>query len=187
MTSRGPDFDELVGEGLTPAERERLARVHELLIEAGPPPELVSHAPVELRPRRRRGALLAIAATLAVAVFAVSVVVGDRSAVAEVDFVVTMSGTAAATGASASLTVFDVDEAGNWPVEFTVVGLQPAASGKPYELWLTMGGEPAALCGSFLTGPDASAQVPMNAPYAFTDFDGWVVVEEGSTVPLLTT
>jgi hypothetical protein len=29
--------------------------------------------------------------------------------------------------------------------------------------------------------------VPMNAPYNFTDFDGWVVVEEGSTAPLLTT
>jgi hypothetical protein len=29
--------------------------------------------------------------------------------------------------------------------------------------------------------------VPMNAPYNFTDFDGWVVVEEGSTTPVLTT
>jgi len=187
MTGREPDFDELVGEGLAPAERERLERVHELLIEAGRPPELVSRSPVELRPRRRRGALLAIAATLAIAVSAVGVVIGDRSEGAEVDFVVAMSGTAAATGASASLTVFDVDEAGNWPMELTVVGLQPTANGKPYELWLTIGGQPAALCGSFLTGPDASAQVPMNAPYTFTDFDGWVVVEEGSTAPLLTT
>jgi hypothetical protein len=187
MTERRPDFDELVGDDLTPAERERMLRVHDLLIEAGPPPELPSQAPIPLRPRRRRGALLAIAATLAVAVFAVGVVVGDRSEGAAVDFEVTMIGTAAATGASASLTVFDVDEAGNWPMELTVVGLQPAASGKPYELWLTMGGEPAALCGSFLTESDGSANVPMNAPYRFSDFDGWVVVEEGSTAPLLTT
>ena len=36
---RGPDFDELAGE--VPAEeRERLLRVHEMLVQAGPPPEI---------------------------------------------------------------------------------------------------------------------------------------------------
>ena len=40
MTERGPSFDDLVGDDLAPAERERLLRVHELLIQAGPPPEL---------------------------------------------------------------------------------------------------------------------------------------------------
>ena len=34
-----PDFDELVGTDLDPAERERLERVHELLVAAGPPPD----------------------------------------------------------------------------------------------------------------------------------------------------
>ena len=34
------DFDELVGAETTGAERERLRGVHELLVEAGPPPEL---------------------------------------------------------------------------------------------------------------------------------------------------
>jgi hypothetical protein len=38
--SRHPDFHELVGNDLDPAERERLERVHEMLIAAGPPPEL---------------------------------------------------------------------------------------------------------------------------------------------------
>ena len=35
-----PNFRDLVGEGLPPAEQERLERVHEMLIAAGPPPEL---------------------------------------------------------------------------------------------------------------------------------------------------
>jgi len=183
----GPDFDELVGTDLDAGERERLQRVHELLIEAGPPPELPLQAPVALRPRRRRGALVAIAAALAVAVFAIGVVIGGRSDEPGVDFVVTMSGTAAAGGASASLTIFDIDEAGNWPMEFTVEGLDPSPPGRPYELWLTKAGDPTALCGSFLTNADGSAVVPLNAPYEFTNFDGWVVVEEGSTAPLLTT
>ena len=185
MSGRGPDFDELVGTDLEAGERKRLRRVHELLVEAGPPPELP--LPFALRPRRRRGALVAIAAALAVAVFAVGVAVGGRSDEPGVDFVVAMSGTAAAVGANASLTIFDLDDAGNWPMEFSVAGLEPAASGRPYELWLTKAGDPTALCGSFLTNADGSAVVPLNAPYQFSDFDGWVVVEEGSTAPLLTT
>lgn len=188
MNERGPDFDELVGTDLEPGERKRLLRVHELLVSAGPPPELTAAAPVvHLHSRRRRGALLALAAALAVVVFAVGVVVGNRSGERGVDFVVPMHGTAAASAASASLTVFDLDEAGNWPMEVTVKRLGPTASGRPYELWLTKAGKPEALCGSFRTDANGSAEVPMNAPYKLTEFDGWVVVEEGSATPLLTT
>ncbi len=38
--NRNPKLDELVGTETTGAERERLQHVHELLLEAGPPPEL---------------------------------------------------------------------------------------------------------------------------------------------------
>jgi hypothetical protein len=38
--SDAPKFQDLVGEGLPPTEHERLERVHEMLIAAGPPPEL---------------------------------------------------------------------------------------------------------------------------------------------------
>ena len=62
MSERGPDFDELVGTDLEDGERQRLLRVHELLVEAGPPPELALRTPVALDPRRRRGAWVAIAA-----------------------------------------------------------------------------------------------------------------------------
>jgi hypothetical protein len=183
-----PDFDELVGTDLSPGERERLERVHELLVAAGPPPpEVVPVAPVELRPHRRRGALLALAAALAVTAFALGAAVVDGASGRDVDFTETMTGTPSAVDATASLAVFDIDAAGNWPMELTVAGLPPATSGRPFELWLTRDGELAALCGGFLTDADGSAVVPMNAPYRFDGFDGWVVVEEGSRAPLLTT
>src|SRR5207249_1133991 len=38
--TRKPDFDELIGAETSAAERERLRRTHELLVQAGPPPEL---------------------------------------------------------------------------------------------------------------------------------------------------
>ena len=183
-----PDFDELVGTDLAPSERERLARVHELLIAAGPPPETVPLAGVQLRrPRRRRGVLLALAAAFAVAAFALGAALVDGASDRNVDFTETMAGTPSAANATASLAVYDIDAAGNWPMELTVAGLPPAQSGRPFELWLTRGGRLAALCGGFLTDADGSAVVPMNAPYRFDEFDGWVIVEEGSQRPLLTT
>jgi hypothetical protein len=178
-----PEFDELVGNDLGAEERERLERIHDLLVAAGPPPDFASARVVELRPRRRRGALLAIAAALAVAAFALGAAIDQRDA----DFVVTMDGVGTFAGASVSLTVFELDSAGNWPMEVEARGLAPATSGRPYEVWLTRNGKLAALCGSFLTDDEGRAVVPMNAPYRFNDFDGWVVVEEGSEEPLLTT
>src|SRR5262245_1708989 len=182
-----PDFDDLVGTDLDAAERDRLERVHELLIAAGPPPAFVPEAAaevVELRPKRRRGALLAVAAALAVALFALGAAAvqggGDT-------FVVSMAGTTAAPAATASIHVFELDSAGNWPMEVSVDGLKPPQSGRLFELWLTRGGKREGLCGSFLTNPEGSAVVPMNAPYHFDEYDGWVVVEEGSDTPLLTT
>lgn len=181
-----PDFDELVGTDLDPAERARLERVHDLLVAAGPPPELAVAASVELPVARRRGAVLALAAALAVAAFALGAALVESSERA-VDFDVTMEGTAAAPEAAATIVVFEVDEAGNWPMELQVEGLAPSASGRPFELWLTRDGELAALCGAFATSPDGSASVPLNAPYRFDDFEDWVVVERGTEIPLLTT
>jgi hypothetical protein len=180
-----PSFDELVGKDLEPGERERLERVHDLLIAAGPPPDAeLPTAHVVALPRRRRGALVAIAAAFAVTVLALGGALVQDGGDA---FVISMSGTTAAPAASASLHVFELDAAGNWPMEVSIEGLEPAASGRPFELWLTRDGKRAGLCGSFLTSAAGAAVVPMNAPYRFDDFDGWVVVEEGSDTPLLTT
>jgi Anti-sigma-K factor rskA len=184
VSARPPDFDALLGDELDADERERLRRVHELLVAAGPPPDAPVRAPVvPLARRRRRGALLAVAAALAVAAFAVGVAVGDSRG-ETVDFAVSMSG---AAGESATIHVFEVDEAGNWPMELEVTGLAPPREGKLYELWLTRGGEPYVHCGSFLTDADGTAAIPMNAPWRLDEFDGWIVVEEGSQEPLLST
>jgi hypothetical protein len=188
VSGRGPDFDALVGGDVDAAERERLRHVHVLLVEAGPPPELPDRAPVlPLARRRRRGALLAVAAALAVAAFALGVAVGDGSRGRNADFVVDMSGTASAPDASASVVVYELDAGGNWPMELEVEGLAPAAEGRVYELWLTKAGKPVSVCGSFLTEDDGSASVPMNAPWPLDDFDGWIVIEDGSREPLLST
>jgi hypothetical protein len=188
-----PDFEELVGNDLDPTERARLERVHDLLVAAGPPPD---YAPVpapaaevvELRPRRR-AAVVAIAAALAVALFALGAAIANQSSGSASRFpgTIAMEGTPAAQSASGSLEVLDRDAAGNWPMTVSVEGLAPAASGHPFELWLTHEGELGALCGSFRTDESGAALVPMNAPYDFSEYDGWVVVEEGSQTPLLTT
>ena len=182
-----PDFDALVGTDLEPGERERLARVHELLVAAGPPPDLIEPKVVQLASRRRRGVLLALAAAIAVTAFALGAAAFNGPSGRSVAFEKVLQGTPAASHASGSLVVYDLDDAGNWPMELRIVGLQPIGSGRPFELWLTRGGKLEALCGSFVTSDSGSAAVPMNAPYRFDDFDGWVVVAEGSETPLLTT
>jgi Anti-sigma-K factor rskA len=193
MTSRPPEFDDLVGPEVDAAERDRLRRVHDLLIDVGPPPELsqmsapaTGGAPVTplRRPSGRRRAVLALAAVLGVvAIFTLGVVVADGGD-PDAERVVAMSGP---SGATASLEILDVDEAGNWPMLIDVAGLPPADDGRLYQLWLTKNGSPTALCGSFHTDVEGRAVVPMNAPWRLDDFDGWVVVEAGSTTPILTT
>ena len=189
---KDPDFDELVGDDLDDAERARLRRVHDLLIAAGPPPDYAPEAPpvpseAKVIPfqRRRTFALVALAAALAIATFGGGYFVGDHRGGPE--RTVAMAGTGQAVNASASLELFPLDEAGNWPMELVVRNLKPSPSGRAYELWLAKGGKLSALCGSFRAEPDGSTSVRMNAPYKLTDFDSWVVVEEGTETPVLTT
>ena len=84
----GPDFDELA-EGTAPEERAQLRRAHDLLLAAGPPPELppyLAEAPrmkkqkepaLTTVPRRRFGAILTAAAGIAAAVFVAGYVVAN--------------------------------------------------------------------------------------------------------------
>jgi len=182
-----------VGADLAPDERERLRRVHELLLAAGRPPELppalqLVHAeePVRLLPRRRRAALLALAAALALAVFGAGYIVGDRGEKAQPGRVVAMAGLGDAAGARASLAIFDADDAGNWPMELTIRGLQPLPAGQTYELWLVRDGKLVQQCGVFAVKGDETV-VPLNAPFKLKEYDGWIVVRRGETEPLLTT
>jgi Anti-sigma-K factor rskA len=192
VTPRTPDFDELVGSEVDVSERDRLRRVHDLLLAAGPPPDLgptiapaIETAPASpRRGRRRRGALVALAATLGVvAAFTIGLAVAADDETSPTETIV-MSGPG---GATAALEVYDLDDAGNWPMLLDVRNLPRSSEGKLLQLWLTKDGDPAALCGSFRTDTSGRAVVPMNAPWRFDDFDGWVVVEAGAREPLLTT
>ena len=98
-----------------------------------------------------------------------------------------MTGTPSAANATASLAVFDIDAAGNWPMELTVAALPPGAERPPLRALADARRPARRAVRSFLTDADGSAVVPLNAPYRFDEFDGWVIVEEGSQEPLLTT
>ena len=183
-------FDELVGEDVAPAERARLRRAHDLLLTAGPVPELPASlaerqggrpaAPRRTRPRWTRLAL-PLAAAVAAAALAGGYVGRESAESFETDFVVTMGGTSSAPQASASLRIGELDEAGNWPMEMTVDGLP---TGPRYELLLTRNGRPAASCGFFAVRAGRTV-VYLNAPYRFDRYDGWVVTRAGSDEALL--
>jgi hypothetical protein len=174
------EFDELT-EDLSAEEQERLRRVHELLLEAGPPPDLprsLRHArrvrPARFAANRWRPAV-ALAAALAVAgSFALGYVTADEGIDFDRDFSVVMRGAEGAPNASATIDVGDRDDAGNWPMVIKVKGLPELPAGGRYLLYLTRNGRPAAWCGSFRVH-EGTTSAPLNAPYRFDLYDGWVV------------
>jgi len=187
----GPDFDELVGgDDLGGVERERLLRVHELLIAAGPPPELSPELETAPQPKakvisigahRRRTVLVAAAAALVIT-FGAGWLIGHGLG-NQVQHTVAMSGP---HGAEASIELMDVDQAGNWPMVMTVSGLPKLPPGKSYTLWLTKAGRLDSPCGKFAVG-EGTTTVHLNAPYHLREYSGWVVVRPNSTVPVLRT
>ena len=94
--SRVPEFDDLVGTDVPEEERQRLRRAHELLVQAGPPPELSpamdavpwpdeSQRPAG-KPRQQRLLLLAAAlATAAVLGFVLGQSSGPSSSSASIE------------------------------------------------------------------------------------------------------
>jgi hypothetical protein len=187
-------FDELVGEIEDPDERDRLRRVHQLLLSVDPPPEVSSalHAPppavpVRVLPRRRRAALALLAAALAAATFGAGWLASARSGDEEAVRVIPMGGTAQAAGASASIELLPQDESGNWPMNVLVRGLTPSRDRSDfYELWLTKDGKLADPCGRF-TVHAGLTKVVLSVPYGLGQYDGWVVTRHDSDVPLLST
>jgi hypothetical protein len=187
------DFDELVGgDDLTPAERARLRHVHDLLVHAGPPPDLPpalerpSAVPDEAEvirfPLPRRAAAAAVAAAAMVAAgFGIGFLVGHtkaKPATFAAVRVVSMHGRA--PGRFAVIRIADRDSVGNWPMELTVSGL-PAQHSRSayYELWLTENGRPTKSCGTFRVH-GGTTSVRFTVPYGFKNVDGWVVTAETS-------
>jgi hypothetical protein len=184
-----PEFRDLVGNDLSPEERARLERVHELLVAAGPPPELppeLAEPPDETRgadviglPRRRAGAMLALAAAIALVAFLGGYVAGKKGQGEGFRSVKTleMHGTGATSAASASIKIGQSDASGNVPLRVVVRGLRPLHVGSYYEMFLTKGGKPIAACGIFTVG-DRNATVPMTLPSTARGYDGWIVTRE---------
>jgi hypothetical protein len=185
-----PNFDEMVGSELTTEERDRLHRVHELLVLAGPPPELppqLEHAPhlgnvrVLRRPNMSRRALLLVAAALlAVGVFGSGYALGHGSGhiAAPAARVLRLSGTAIDPQAQALLSV-QSPSAGNWPMTLTVANLPKLPRRAYYEVYLVRNGKPWGSCGQFVvTNTSGAITVKLNAPYALRKGDTWVVTRE---------
>jgi hypothetical protein len=187
-------FDDLVGDIEDPAERERLRRVHQLLLSVDPPPEVSSalhrppaSEPVRLLPRRRRTTLALIAAALAAASFGAGWLASARTGDDEAVRVIPMAGTPAAAGASGSIELLPDDESGNWPMNLRISGLTPSRDRSDwYELWLTKDGKPVDPCGRFTVHAGLTTVV-LSVPYGLRQYDGWVVTRHDSDVALLTT
>jgi hypothetical protein len=188
MTDR--DFDDLVDvEGLSPEDAARLRRVHDLLLEAGPPvdlPPALERPPTEkpeaeilqfpLLPRRRLAAAVVLAAALAAAAFGAGFLVGDHGGGTKFEIVrvIPMRGSG---GALASIQVGKRDEVGNWQMHFSVSGLPKQKEGGYYNLYLVKRGKPVVLCGSFRVRAHTTT-LTFTVPYKAKRFEGWVVTAQ---------
>jgi hypothetical protein len=192
--TRRPDFDDLVGQDLTPEERARLYRAHQLLVEAGPPPELSPELESVPWPEDALGPLwgrrkpsssrrvLLLAAALATAIF-VGFLLGQTSSpngTTSIDArrTVQLHGTELARGALATLKLGKRNAEGNWPMVLSVKGLPRLPESGYYDLYLTKGGKPLVSCGTF--NVKGETVVALSAAYNLERFDknGWVIVRK---------
>jgi hypothetical protein len=196
--TRPPDFNELA-EGIESAEeRERLRRVHELLIATPPPPELSptlasspDAPPVEAEqpdtawlPPRRLGAAVLVGAALAAAAFGIGYVVGtggsdERPTAAPTPDaeVISLRPSDQNNTAGASVRLGRKGTDGNWPMTVTVRGLDPLSRGDYYSLVLTKKGKPVVTCGTFNVSAEGTTTIRMSAAYDLDDFGGFAITQ----------
>jgi hypothetical protein len=198
--SRPPHFGDLVGNDLSPAERERLERVHDMLVAAGPPPELpqeLAEAPrpqgrlVELARHRLRTGLV-LAAALVIATFAFGYFLGARGEDSSPATFPTPVKTAVLGKSADRLAVVRIgeqDENGNWPMVVTVDGLDHLSGGDYYTLFMTRKGKPVVQCGTFNVAEDGLTTVRFPVAYDPDRYDGLLLArysgETHKDTPLL--
>jgi hypothetical protein len=186
--NRDPNLDELIGAETTGAERQRLQQAHEMLLQAGPPPELspkLEAGPVlgmTLSKRRavKRRAMLLIAAALAIClVFLGGYAVGNRGGSGtSAEHTLALEGTNVVPNAQATLEVWQAN-GGNWPMTLTAVGLPQLGEHSYYEVYLVRDGKPWGSCGSFVVSSSSQVlKVSLNAPYKLQKGDSWVVTRQ---------
>jgi hypothetical protein len=183
---RPPEFDDLV-EGVEDAkELDRLRRVHELLVEAGPPPDLspaLAAAPVPAEKRwwpwgspRRVAAAFALAGALLAATFGAGYVAGESGSDEDQLAIRDTISLRSESGASGVVRLGYKGPDGNWPMLVTVEGLEPLRGGDYYTLALTKKGKPIVTCGTFNVADRRPKTITMSAAYNLEGFDGWVVL-----------
>ena len=184
------DFDQIVDlTGVSPEDRARMLRVHELLVSAGPPADLPSEladAPSEVGgaqviafPRRRRtAAAISIAAAVAVACFSGGYLLANQAHHSSSLHAIRVVGLSGEQNSLASLRVGAADANGNWPVQLTVQGLPPLhGTDSHYLLMLTQNGKPTWVCGMFKVGKNGATTVAFSVPYRITGQTKWAVTE----------
>ena len=185
-----PQFRDLVGDDLPAEENQHgsLQRAHELLVEAGPPPELPPSL-VEAPDRREEEAPNR----------AVRATERRRSLTSRRDrtrrlpgrlrrgscSVMTTSPRRAtckcrskAPGARGLIKLGEQDEAGNWPMVVTVKGLRHLPASGYYDCSSCVNGRPLK-CGIFNVEAGETT-MKFSVPYTFEDNDAWVVRRAGA-------
>jgi len=188
--TREPDFNELVGENVPGEERERLRRAHDLLLAAGPMPELppgleepsigsrpgrLEENAYQLLPRRRTGAALALAAAIALIAFVGGYTAGFRHDGFAAQYTVPLHA-ASGLAASAKIQIGKRDSHGNWPLRVEAKGLPELKHGY-YEMYLTHG-KYSWTCGTFAGGGQSTVKVRLTVPHTFRSGDGWIVTKQ---------
>jgi hypothetical protein len=189
--TREPNFEELVGEDVPAEERARLRRAHDLLVAAGPVPELPPsleepsfgaererqrqhEGAFQLLPRRRVGAALALAAAIALIAFVGGYVAGFQRDGFSAQYSVAMHSVAGGA-ATADIKIGTRDSHGNLPLRLEVRNL-PALKRGYYEMYLTHG-DTRWTCGTFAGGGRSNVKVRLSVPYQLGNGDGWIVVK----------
>jgi len=188
--TREPDFNELVGEDVPAAETDRLRRAHDLLLAAGPLPELPpglaepnvgeqrtrrDENVYQLLPKRRTGAALALAAAIALIAFLGGYLSGYRHNGFTAQYSVPMHASAG-LGGSAQIKIGERDSHGNLPLRLEIKDL-PKLNGGYYEMYLTRGRR-LWTCGTFTAGGQNTVKVSLTIPYQLRNGDGWIVTKE---------
>jgi len=178
--SKPPEFRDLVGDDLSPDESARLERVHDMLIAAGPPPELppeLQEVPTEqsvaepvMLPRRRVGAALALAAAIALIAFLGGYIAGHSGA--GQSFQSVRNVTLGNRNASAVVRIAPKDANGNTTMKVNVEGLRPLPRRDYYVLLMTKNGKPVVECGTFNIRRGGPTTFKFTVAYDPSDFDG---------------